>query len=221
MSSEEINNLSLKYNQHSSFEVFVNQFIEAALDFDEEGFEKVFDALLLHLGFEKAFIHVVYPFLNKLGMLWMTGNVLPVQEHFSTNLVRKKIIIAIDGLTTAIEEKSGLMLLFTPSGEFHEIPLLISHYLLKKNGYRVAYLGINTSIQDLETFSTSNPDFTLFFHLLTNFTDKDPDTYIRMLVETFPGKKIIASGQLFQKKPDLPEDVRIINSFKELSALNM
>jgi DNA-binding transcriptional MerR regulator len=221
MSPEEINTLSLEYNQHSSFEVFVNQFIEAALDFDEDGFEKVFDALILHLGFEKAFIHVVYPFLNKLGMLWMTGNVLPAQEHFSSNLIRKRIILAIDGLTTATVEKQALMLLFTPSGEFHEIPLLISHYLLKKNGYRIAYLGINTSMDDLKTFSSSNPDFTLFFHLLTNFTDKEPDAYIKMLVDAFPGKKIIASGQLFQKKADLPGDVMIIQSFKELSALNI
>jgi len=221
MSREEINTLSIQYNQHSGFEVFVNQFIEAALDFDEEGFEKVFDAINLHLGFEKAFIHVVYPFLNKLGMLWMSGNVLPAQEHFSTNLVRKKIIIAIDDLPITTTEKSALMLLFTPSGEFHEIPLLISHYILKKKGCRIAYFGINTSIEDLKAFSLSNPCFTLYFHLLTNFTDMEPDAYISMLVEAFPGKKIIASGPLFQKKYDLPEEVLILHSFKELSALNM
>lgn len=221
MRPEEINTLSLEYNQHSSFEVFVNQFIEAALDFDEENFEKVFDALILHLGFEKAFIHVVFPFLNKLGMLWMTGNVLPAQEHFSSNLIRKKIIIAIDSLATAAEEKSTLILLFTPSGEFHEIPLLISHYLLKKKGYKIAYLGINSSLEDLKTFSFSNPDFILFFHLLTNFTDMEPDSYLKMLMDAFPGKKIVASGQLFKEKSNLPEQVRIIDSLKELSALTM
>ena len=44
-----------------------------------------------HMGFEKALIHVIYPFLNNIGMLWMTGNVIPAQEHFASNIIRNKI----------------------------------------------------------------------------------------------------------------------------------
>jgi hypothetical protein len=99
--------------------------------------------------------------------------------------------------------------------------LLISHYLLKKKGYKIAYLGINSSLEDLKIFSFSNSDFILFFHLLTNFTEKEPDAYLKMLIEAFPGKKIVASGQLFKEISNLPEHVKIIESFKELSALNI
>jgi MerR family transcriptional regulator, light-induced transcriptional regulator len=221
MSTDEVNTLSLEYNHHSSFEVFVNQFIEAALDFDEEGFEKVFNSVILHLGFEKAFLHVVYPYLNKLGMLWMTGNVLPAQEHFSSNLIRKRIILAIDHLSTETKRESDIILLFTPNGEFHEIPLLLSYYFLKKNGFRVAYLGINTSMEDLMTFSLSYPNFILFFHLLTNFTDRDPEAYLEQLCEAFPKRKIFAAGPVFKETLKYPDQVRVILSMKELSAFTI
>jgi MerR family transcriptional regulator, light-induced transcriptional regulator len=220
MSTEDVITLSLQYNNYSSFEVFVNQFFEASLDFDEEGFEKVLNVLFLQLGFENAFIHVLYPYLNKLGMLWMTGNVLPAQEHFSSNLIRKRIIIAIDSLTIEHDAKSEILLLFTPTGEFHEIPLLLSHYFLKKNGYSVVYFGINTSIEDLKNYAELNPSFQLYFHLLTNFTDKDPENYLKLLCSAFPAKKIFASGPVFKENLNYSNQVKIILSLKELSEFN-
>lgn len=221
MSKEEIISLSLQYDSHSSIEVFVNQLIEAALDFDEESFETVIDTLILKWGFENAFLNVVYPFLKKIGLLWMTGNVLPAQEHFSTTLIRKKIIITIDGLTNVTDVESEIMLLFTPKGEFHEIPLLLSHYFLKKNGYRIMYLGINTSIEVLANYAESNPFFNLYFHLLTNFTDKEPDAYLKELADALPGKKIFASGPVFSENANYSDQVQIIQSFRELSALKI
>jgi len=221
MSKEEIISLSLQYDSHSSIEVFVNQLIEAALDFDEEGFEKVINTLILKWGFENAFLNVVYPFLKKIGMLWMTGNVLPAQEHFSSNLIRKRIIITIDGLTSVTDAESEIMLLFTPKGEFHEIPLLLSHYFLKKNGFRLVYLGINTSIEVLANYAESNPFFKLYFHMLTNFTDKEPDVYLKELAAVFPGKKIFASGPVFNENFNYSDQVKIIHSFRELSAFKI
>ena len=37
------------------------------------------------------------PFLVKIGILWQTGTITPSQEHFVSNLIRQKIIVALDG----------------------------------------------------------------------------------------------------------------------------
>ncbi len=219
MNPEEINALSLDYNQHTSFDVFINQFIEAALDFDEDRFEEVFDSLILHLGFEKAFIHVVYPFLQKLGMLWMTGNILPAQEHFSSHIIRKKIILAIDALTMVPDEQGEKIILFSPSGEYHEIPLLLIHYLLKKSGNPIVYFGIDISVDELKLYAAGNPSCMLYFHMVTNFTDMEPEAYLEMLCDCFPGKKIFASGPVFKIGISYPEKVRIIHHLKDLKEL--
>jgi MerR family transcriptional regulator, light-induced transcriptional regulator len=219
MSPEEINTLSLDYNQHTSFEVFINQFIEAALDFDEDRFEEVFDSLILHLGFEKAFIHVVYPFLQKLGMLWMTGNILPAQEHFSSHIIRKKIILAIDALTMVSDKQAERIILFSPSGEYHEIPLLLIHYLLKKSGNPIVFFGIDISIEELKLFVAGNSSCILYFHLVTNFTDMHPEAYLEMLCSCFPGKKIFASGPVFKKDTGYPDQVKIFHSLNDLRGI--
>ena len=49
MSNEEIKRLSLEFSSKSSYEVFINQMMEASIDFDEEAFEKVFTDLLCHI----------------------------------------------------------------------------------------------------------------------------------------------------------------------------
>ena len=221
MSPEEINALSLDYNQHSSFDVFINQFIEAALDFDEDRFEEVFNSLILHLGFEKAFIHVVYPFLQKLGMLWMTGNILPAQEHFSSHIIRKKIILAIDALTMVPDKQAEKIILFSPFGEYHEIPLLLIHYLLKKSGNPIVYFGIDISIDELKLYVAGNPTCMLYFHMITNFTEMEPEAYLDMLCGCFPDKKIFASGPVFKIGISYPGQVRIIHHLKDLKELHM
>ena len=43
-------------------------------------------------GFEETITQVVYPFLDKIGILWQTGNITPAHEHFISNLIRQKII---------------------------------------------------------------------------------------------------------------------------------
>lgn len=220
MTPEEINALSLDYNQHTSFEVFINQFIEAALDFDEARFIEVFDSLILHMGFEKAFMHVVYPYLHKLGMLWMTGNILPAQEHFSSHIIRKKIILAIDALPVPSGKEAEKILLFSPIGEYHEIPLLLIHYLLKKSGNQIVYFGIDVSVDDLKLYVAGKPNCMLYLHMVTNFTDMEPEAYLDMLCGCFPGKKIFASGPVFKEGISYPEQVRIIHQLKELKELN-
>jgi len=81
-----------------STEIFINQLTEASIDFDQDMFDRILHNVILHMGFEKAIPKVIYPFLDKIGLLWLTGNVVPAQEHFASNLIAKKMHVAINGL---------------------------------------------------------------------------------------------------------------------------
>jgi len=60
------------------------------IDLDEDRFEKIISTNILQFGFENTIINIVYPFLSRLGTLWVTGSVGPAQEHFISNLIRQK-----------------------------------------------------------------------------------------------------------------------------------
>ncbi len=179
-------------SDHNRYGLLINQLLEATIDFDQDAFEKVFSQSLLYSGFEQTILNLCYPFLKRIGLLWMTDNVIPAQEHFASNLVRKKIIKAIDALPAP---RSGTYtLLFTPEGEFHEIPLLFNHYMLKKYGTPCIYLGSNVGVDVLETYYRAHPVKRLFVSLITNFTKLTPDEYCRSLLTRFPQTEVFIGG---------------------------
>ncbi len=177
--------------------IHIDQMVVAMIDMEEEMFEKIMNNLILHFGFEKMITDIVYPFLEKIGVLWLTHNITPAQEHFITNLIRQKIIVAIDGLP--IPSKSAKkILLFLPAGEMHEMGLLFYHYLTRKAGYRTYYLGQNVPHEDLKKIVQVHiPDI-----LLTSITASfniSIDQYFKTLTSDFPQLSILISGYQTQK----------------------
>jgi MerR family transcriptional regulator, light-induced transcriptional regulator len=219
MTPEQINTQSLEYSRHTSYEVFINQFVEAALDLDEQRFDEVFRGLFLHLGFERGMIQVVYPYLEKIGMLWMTGNLLPAQEHFSSQLVRKQILLDTAKITVRPAEHAEHLLIFAPKGEFHEIPLLLIVNFLRKAGFRVAYFGVNVDLEALVEYQQKQAFSGLYMHLLTNFTELRPDEYITSLANQFPGKRIYVSGPVARELTVSPPGLHLLHSILDVKNL--
>ena len=217
---EEIKRLALDTTSgKENYQVFVNQLTEASIDFDQPRFEKVLHNLILHLGFEKTIVQILFPLLNKIGLLWMTDKVSPAQEHFASALVIRKILLATDGLDNpGSEEGVRKILLFAPEGEHHEIPILFIQYLLKRNGVQYVYVGKNARIGVLEDFCSQHPITQLYCHLVTNLLSTDLNAYLKKISLAFPGKEIFFSGPQARKIDDPPANVRILKNAEAMLA---
>ena len=215
LDEKEICQLALKVPQPGGGnDIFINHLIEASLDFDQELFDRILHNIILHMGFEKAITQVTYPFLQKIGLLWLTGNVVPAQEHFASALITRRLLVAINGLESPLppsrqqlpagtNPSSGSdvpsrhhMLLFTPRGEFHEIPVLYMRYLMKKNGLSTVYFGKNVGFEDLRYYCSQKEVTHLYFHLVTHLLRLEPELYIKKMRESFPDQQIIISGNV-------------------------
>lgn len=191
---------------HHAYENQIESLIMAMIDLNETKFEKTLSNAVIELGFEEALVKIVYPFFVKIGILWQTGAINPAQEHFVSNLIRQKMIAAIENLENKYPPKSKLFILFLHEQEYHELGLLFYSYLIKKVGHRLIYLGQATPLADVvSAASIHEPDF-----LLTSFTSPiahlDVGEYIALLSSYFPGKRIFVSGmQLNDQKGNLPE----------------
>jgi len=141
--------LSRLSDKHGGDDVLINNLLQAALDLHEEQVEKLLNTSILKLGFENAFIQVVFPFLEKVTLMWQLGKVNACQERFVNNLIRHKMVVAIDGLVGQNGNLSRNFLLFLPAGEFNELPLLFINYLLRKRGCQVVYLGPDIPLDHL------------------------------------------------------------------------
>ena len=189
----------------------------AMLELDEDRFEKIFSTSILQIGFERTIINLIYPFFQKIGVLWLTGTITPAQEHFITNLIKQKIIVAIDGQLINSVNYNKKYLLFLPENELHEIGLLFSTYIVRSRNNKVIYVGQNVPHLDLvNIYKDHNPDC-----LLTVMTTSPPlegiQAYIYKLSNSFPNSQIFISGhQVMDQEIELPENVIILKKLQEL-----
>ncbi|MCE1201108.1 MAG: MerR family transcriptional regulator [Bacteroidia bacterium] len=214
MSNHEINQKILEViRPESDYLSQIEGLVVAMIELNEERFERILNQSIIKIGFEESLFHVVYPFFEKVGVLWQTGTINPAQEHFISNLIRMKLFVAIDSLPRVYDSAAKTIVLFLPEWELHEIGLLTYYYLSRKNGYRAIYLGQNVPLNDLFSVgSTARPDVlaTYFVSAITQHELKD---YLNQLSEHFKDQQLIISGiQAATIQFDLPDNVRAISS---------
>lgn len=149
-------------------ESLINQLISSGLTYNELLFEKAFSNSILSFGVTGAYEKVLYPMLNKLGLLWLTEEMNPSQEHFVSNMIRQKLFAAIDSLNPA-DESDETWMLFLPEGELHELGLLVANYILRSKGKNVCYLGADVPLHNLvDAVKEVKPSHLLLFNVRQN-----------------------------------------------------
>lgn len=198
-----------------SYEIYVNQFVTAMLAFDEIAFNKIFTELRGRFSIEEIVENVFYPFLHKTGLLWSLDDARPVQEHFASSLIRRKLYRLIDELPRATKSKK--FLLFLPEGEWHDLPLLFAEYIIRNQGCKTINVSQNVPFSDIVYIvSQVKPDYIL--SIITSRSDS-PEMHqvLKVLQRDFPKVICLLSGSGFSNK-GAPEhkNVRSLKSPKDI-----
>ncbi len=188
---EEIDFLSRKEDARS---VAIEALTIAMIEMNEHSFDDILNSKIEAQGLDKTMEDIVYPFLSRIGVLWITGVIEPAQEHFISNLIRQKIIVAINNVPNKLEEESPVCIAFLHQDEMHELGLLYYTYHLKVVGYKVIYLGQMTPYSDvIKTSEINKPSL-----ILTSFVkviDQDWfDEYVQKLCKDFSYCNVVISG---------------------------
>ena len=217
MSPEERKKAVLELSGHEAFnERLVNKMIAHMVDIKISEFEKLLSDYIRQHGIEKAVTEIIFFFLEKVGILWHTNHILPAQEHIVSNIVRQKILSAIDNLPQ-VHKEAPLFLLFLPQEVYHALGLLFAYYLLRKNKIPSIYLGCSVPLKDIQFIcETKRPDY-LYLHLTALPRQANLQKYLQNLSRKFPRIKIILSGAAIQidQKNFLPNIVKL-QSLKEV-----
>jgi DNA-binding transcriptional MerR regulator len=214
MDTEEISRKIMEVSVLSNGnEVQIESLVVAMIDMDESKYEKTLSQAILRFGFENTLFEIIYPFFERVGVLWQAGSINPAQEHFIINLIKQKIYVAIDGLQHINGDTSKKVILFLPEWELHELGILIYAYFLKKAGLKVIYLGQKVPEEDL----TSVIEATLPDYLLTSFSsplERDVlKEYLERLSKGFSKGNILISGhQALNLSFRLPSNVSVIKN---------
>lgn len=184
-------------------ERLVNDLLQYMIDLDVERFEEVLDNYIMIRGIDKAISYLIFPFLDKIGVLWLASYIQPVQEHVVTNIIRQKLVVGIESVVSHIDVDKKVIL-FLPEGEYHELGLLYTYYLLKSRGVHAIYLGANVPFADLEFIvNLKKPDY-LYTHLTSISGNFSFEKFFQKIRTHAPDVQLVVSGQLTNciiKKP--------------------
>lgn len=186
------------------------------IEMDEYKFDRIISTNIQQLGFERTMIEVIYPFLDKLGLLWLTGSINPVQENFMSYLIRQKIISAINNESIAQGKDIPKFLIYLPEGESQELSLLFMHYLLKSRKFKVIYIGNYISLTDLkDAYQIHRPEF-IYAIISETFTKPLIKDYVDTLKTTFPESTLLLSGyQVISQNVQSSDNCKVLPNLDE------
>ncbi len=173
----------------------------SVIEMDEIKFGRIFDNHVEQIGFERTMLEVIYPFMEKLSLLWLTGSIKPVQENFITQLIRNKLIAAIEKEPVAADRKVTKFILYLPKDEQQELSILFMQYLIKRRGFRVVNLGANLALVDLkDACQIHQPDYV--FTVLSETFNREPlQRYLSNLQAAAPNSHLLLTGYLVAAQP--------------------
>jgi DNA-binding transcriptional MerR regulator len=189
--------INLLIDGTSEFQDEINALILQMMEYNEKEFNNIFQRSILRRGFLSTIMDIIYPFLNQIGILWGANKIIISQEHFMSNLIRQKIITAIDMLPMPLESAPSIAL-FLLDDEDHEIGLLLSYFIAKNLGWRVYYFGQRVPSDNIPSMvERVKPDAMLT--LIINPRSKSDIAHMEQVFTSISHIPLLVSGGVFSK----------------------
>src|SRR3954447_1620631 len=132
--------------QPSAVEDLRRELRSALEDMDGDRSHRAFDAILATVSSETAMQTILVPYLHELGDRWARGEVSIAQEHFASNLIRGRLL----GIARDWASGDGpAVVLACPSGEAHDVGLIMFGIEIARFGWSVTFLGADTPLETL------------------------------------------------------------------------
>jgi len=218
MSDVDMNSLINKITDVDfKLQILVNEMLEATLNLDIDRFEEIITLYIKKYGIENAVEQLIFHYLEKIGLMWMTDRIFPAQEHLISNVIYRKLSVAIENLPPKKSDASPSVLLFLPEGEIHDLGLLYVHYMLRKLQKDPIYLGPNSPISEAKfLYEVKKPKY-VYVHLTSVAEDFDGSKYLQKLSKTFPDCTIFISGSMLRtKKYQTVSNMRFLYTLEEV-----
>ena len=198
-------------------EDLIDSLILGMIDMDELFFDRIFNSSILRIGFEHTILKVVFPFFHRIGIMWQTGVINPAQEHFVSNFVRQKLIVAIDGIKLREDHASPAAVLFLPEHELHELSLLFYNYALKSRNIRTVYLGQTVPAGNIiRIVEIVKPEYVVAV-ITSPMTKKESDKLFQAFGKLQGVKRILLSGKaIFDSRKKMPKGIHLFKDLQDL-----
>lgn len=205
------------------FENQIDAITYAILNLEEQNINLILMQNIRQQGLKYTMTNLVYPLLEKMGIMWVSGSISEVHERFVTNLLRNTIVHEIRSLNEKREKDRPKFLLYLPLGQSHELSLLYMHFLLLNNGNDVTMMGIECSLSSVgEAMQLKEFDY-VFTILNDKLQEGEVQTYINTLSSMASKETQIAltGYQMLTQTLELNDNVLLVKNMEDILELKV
>jgi len=201
------------------FPQLIDSLLLHSIQFDENKLVEEMNSLIDQYGIEISFRKVVFPFLRKVGLLWLSGKITPGHEHFFSNLCRQKLFAEIDKLPPALPEKPHFVL-FQPYWDLHEIGILFYSMLLRKNHFPSTYLGQAVPASDAISAINATQAAFAISSFISPTSPSEIETFLKSVLEGTEHTKLLLTGPHLNFPVDrISGRITVFHSIEELKKI--
>jgi len=190
-------------NPVRSQEALSEELLAALLTYRETDAEVLLNEAFALYPIEVVAEEIIGPTLAGIGELWHDGKATIVQEHFATAFLRRRLTALFHAYDQP--EFGPLAITGSAPSEWHDVGILLVSLALRRQGWRVIYLGQNVPAEHLiEEIERLRPDL-----VCVSATTRESATGdLRQVGEAIqqmpePRPRLIVGGGAFNADPEL------------------
>lgn len=126
----------------------IDQLFQAAAEMDTERLNYLLDLHFSLFHHQTVFFQIIAPLMVRVGTAWEDGVISVAHEHLISHIIQQRFtqFFRIFPVSPNLPKVMAL----SPSGEHHQLGLLLFTLFLRENGFSVAYIGPNTPLEGLD-----------------------------------------------------------------------
>jgi DNA-binding transcriptional MerR regulator/methylmalonyl-CoA mutase cobalamin-binding subunit len=165
----------------------------AASEMDTDRFHYLLDLNFSLFHYRTVFFSIIVPLMIRIGDEWKNGSLSVAHEHLISHIVQQRFVHFFRVFPTSAELPKVMAL--CPSGEQHQLGLLLFTLFLRENGFSVMYFGQDTPLEGLP--ETVRQQQTGIVCMSISAPELRPLTeqYVEQLSKANPGMRFLIGGQ--------------------------
>jgi MerR family transcriptional regulator, light-induced transcriptional regulator len=146
-------------------------------------------------------LSIIQPCLYEIGEAWYRGKVRIATEHFASQYLRGRLLTLFQAYP--MRHSAPRVVVGCAPNEFHDIGSLMVALLLRREGYRVEFVGADVHLEDLSEYARAERPALICLSANSEAAARGLRQMDARLAGMRPRPKFAFGGRIFNLKPQL------------------
>ncbi|RNF39704.1 MerR family transcriptional regulator [Planococcus salinus] len=187
----------------------IRELYTAAVDMDTERFNYFLDLNFSLFHHRIVFFSILVPLMIRIGDAWENGQISVAHEHMISHIIQQRF--AHFFRIFPVSPRLPKVMALCPSGEHHQLGLLLFTLFLRENGFPVIYIGADTPLEGISEMVNKQDIELVCISIAHPSLRPTIEEYVNDLSNASPGLQFVVGGAGAEKM-EAGQNTRLMGS---------